>query len=392
MSETSTEIKPGERRNGAAGRERAAAGSRRALEPSHYLTEEALAREMETVFSRTWQYAGHVSELAEPNTYITAPAGDQPVLVVRTEDGDLKAYRNVCRHRGSELLTGEGKCKRAIRCRYHGWTYDSTDGRLLGVPEHRGYSELDKAGLGLIGARVETLAGFIFVNLDPHAPSLAESTAGLAERLERWNIPDLVGFGSKGVDGSQPANWKIVVENYLEGYHVPIAHPGLMRLLDYQRYDVETHQGWAWFEAPLRDTPSSNWMERLYQRLARPMPGLEESDRHAWRYAFIYPNTAIDLYPDQVNIWQINPQGIGATLDRWACFRHRGSGPVTRLVQRINNRFNNEVLEEDVDLVSAVQTGIRTHGYRPGPLSDREAAVWWFADRIRADVGAVPAE
>ena len=359
---------------------------RRALEPRYYLGEEPLRREMETVFARSWQYAGHVAELAEPNSYITATVGDQPVLVVRTEEGELRAYRNVCRHRGSQLLTGEGTCKRALRCRYHGWTYDSKDGRLLGVPEHRDYAQLDKGSLGLIGARVEELAGFVFFNLDMEAASLAELTEGLSERLARYRIGDLVPFGAKGVDGSQPANWKIVVENYLEGYHVPIAHPGLMRLLDYQNYGVETHGDWAWFEAPLRDAPSSNRLERAYQRLARPMPGLDESDSKMWRYAVIYPNTAIDMYPDQVNVWQIMPAGTSATADRWACFRQRNPGPVTRVVQRINQRFNTEVLEEDVDLVGAVQSGIRTRGYSPGPLSAREDAVGWFADRIRADV------
>lgn len=358
----------------------------RALDPRYYLGRDALEREMETVFSRTWQYAGHVGDLSEPNTYITSRAGDQPVLVVRTEEGELRAYRNVCRHRGSELLTGQGACKRAIRCRYHGWTYDSADGRLMGVPEHRGYEALDKEKLGLMPARVEELAGFLFVNLDPGAPALAEVTAGLGERLDRYRVPELESFGVKGTGGSQPANWKIVVENYLEGYHVPIAHPGLMRLLDYQRYGVEKHDGWVWFEAPLRDKPSSNRTERLYQRLAKPMSGLDEADRAVWRYAFIYPNTAIDLYPDQVNVWQINPDGEAATDDRWACFRERGPGPVTRLVQHINQRFNTEVLEEDVDLVSRVQTGIRTRGYSPGPLSRREAAVGWFADHIREDV------
>ena len=359
-----------------------------ALQPRYYLGEEPLRREMETVFARSWQYAGHVGDLAEANTYVTARAGDQPVLVVRTEEGELRAYRNVCRHRGSELLTGSGGCKRALRCRYHGWTYDSTDGRLLGVPEHRNYPELDKEALGLIPARVEELAGLVFINLDMHAAPLAEVTAGLGERLQRYRIGELAPFGVKGAEGSQPANWKIVVENYLEGYHVPIAHPGLMRLLDYQNYGVETHRDWAWFEAPLRDAPSSNRMERTYQRLARPMPGLDESDRHVWRYAVIYPNTAIDLYPDQVNVWQILPSGTSATDDRWACFRHPRPGPVTRIVQRINQRFNTEVLDEDVDLVSAVQTGIRTRGYSPGPLSAREAAVAWFAERIRADVDA----
>ena len=381
-SQTTTTATTDERENGSG-----PARVGRALEPRYYLGAEALRREMDTVFARSWQYAGHVSELAEPNTYITTRAGDQPVLVVRTEDGELRAYRNVCRHRGSELLTGDGKCKRAIRCRYHGWTYDSTDGRLMGVPEHRNYAELDKSKLGLMPARVETLAGFVFVNLDADAKPLAELTRGLAERLERYRIAELEMFGAKSSGGSQPANWKIVVENYLEGYHVPIAHPGLMRLYDYQRYSGETHEHWAWFEAPLRETPSSNRMERLYQRLAKPMTGLDEADRTVWRYIVIYPNTAIDLYPDQVNVWQIRPDGPESTDDHWACFREPNPGPVTRLVQRINQRFNTEVLDEDVDLVSAVQTGIRTRGYTPGPLSARELGVGWFADRIRADVG-----
>jgi choline monooxygenase len=360
-----------------------------ALDPRLYRDPAVLDAELAGLFQRTWQYAGHVGDLPEPGNYITARAGDQPVLVLRGDDGELRAFRNVCRHRGSELLTGSGRCKKAIRCRYHGWTYDATDGRLLGVPEHRGYGDrLEKSKLGLIEARVEELAGFLFVNLDPQAPPLAEVTAGLAERLDRYRIPGLQSFASsKGRgDSTQPANWKIVIENYLEGYHVPIAHPGLMRLLDYKNYGVELHDGWAWFEAPLRQDPSGNRLERLYQRLVRPMPGLSEADGKTWRYAFIYPNTAIDLYPDQVNVWQIRPAGTELTADAWACYRHRKSGPLTRLVQRANNKLNNLVLSEDIDLVAAVQTGTRTRGYSPGPLSAREAAVGWFADHIRADL------
>ncbi len=361
-----------------------------ALDPRLYSDPAALDAELDGLFQRTWQYAGHVGDLPEAGHYITARAGDQPVLVLRGDDGQLRAFRNVCRHRGSELLTGSGRCKKAIRCRYHGWTYDATDGRLLGVPEHRGYGDrLDKSTLGLIGARVEELAGFLFVNLDPQAPPLAEITAGLAERLDRYGIPQLQSFDSSkggGGESTQPANWKIVVENYLEGYHVPIAHPGLMRLLDYKNYGAELHDGWAWFEAPLRQDPSGNRLERLYQRLVRPMPGLSKADGKTWRYAFIYPNTAIDLYPDQVNVWQIRPAGPELTADTWACYRHPDSGPITRLVQRTNNKLNNLVLDEDIDLVGAVQRGTRTRGYAPGPLSAREAAVGWFADHVRADL------
>ena len=177
-----------------------------------------------------------------------------------------------------------------------------------------------------------------------------------------------------------------MVENYLEGYHVPIAHPGLMRMLDYKRYEVELHDGWVWVEAPMRDEPSGNRLERLYQRLVQPMPGLTEADRRVWRYAFIFPNTAIDLYPDQVNVWQILPAGPEATRDVWACFRHPDSSAGSRLVQRLNIKLNNIVLDEDIDLVGAVQIGTRTRGYQPGPLASRESAVGWFADLIRADL------
>jgi choline monooxygenase len=240
--------------------------------------------------------------------------------------------------------------------------------------------------LGLLPARVELLEGLVFVNLDPAAPPLAEVTAGLAERLRPYRLDQLVTFASGSHDGTQPANWKVVVENYLEGYHVPIAHPGLMRLLDYQRYTVETHGGWAWFDAPLREAPSANRLERIYQRLAKPMPGLSESDAKVWRYVLVYPNTTIDLYPDQVNIWQIRPAGVEHTTDSWACLRPRRSGSLTRLVQRVNHKLNAIVLDEDVDLVRGVQEGTRTRGYEPGPLSAREAGVAWFADRVRADL------
>src|SRR5579871_1160594 len=124
-----------------------------ALEPRHYLDPELLAAEQERIFERTWQLAGHVSALPAPGSYITAQAGTQPVLVVRGEGGALHAYRNVCRHRGSRLLAGSGRCKQAIRCRYHGWTYQ-LDGALIGVPEGRSFDEpVDKGALGLLPAR-----------------------------------------------------------------------------------------------------------------------------------------------------------------------------------------------------------------------------------------------
>jgi choline monooxygenase len=355
----------------------------RALEPNLYLEPDIVRLEQEAIFERTWQLAGHVSDLSEPGSYLTTDVVDQPILVVRDKEGEIRAFRNVCRHRGSRLLSGSGQCGKAIRCLYHGWTY-KTDGTLIGVPEGREIEGLDKARLGLHQIRSEVFCGLIFVNLDPGAEPLGERLTGLTERLARYDLPSLERFGTGG--DVQPANWKVVVENYIEGYHIPIAHPSLMRLLDYQRYDVEVHDDWVWFEAPMRDKPSDNRLERAYQRFVRPAPGLSPDDTRVWRFALIYPNTAIDLYPDQVNTWKLWPDGANVTRDEWSTFRHPGAPRSSRVVQRINNVLNTTVLKEDVDLVANVQRGIRSRGYHPGPLSRREAAVGWFADRIRADL------
>src|SRR3954452_25567083 len=312
-----------------------------ALEPNLYLEPEVVRLEQEAIFERTWQLAGHVSDLRETGSYLTTDVVDQPVLVVRDHDGEIRAFRNVCRHRGSRLLSGSGQCGKAIRCLYHGWTY-KLDGRLIGVPEGREIDSLDKSRLGLHQVHAEVFCGLVFVNLDPAAAPLGERLGGLAERLARYDLPRLERFGRGG--DVQPANWKVVVENYIEGYHIPIAHPSLMRLLDYQRYDVEVHDHWVWFEAPMRAKASDNRLERLYQRLVRPAPGLGPGDRRVWRFVLIYPNTTIDLYPDQVNTWRLWADGGAVMRDDWGTFPH------------------------------------------PAPLSQREAAVAWFAELIRADL------
>ena len=354
-----------------------------ALEPRYYRDPEIAELEEERIFARSWQLVGHVHQLPDHGGYMTATVGSQPVLVIRDDEGELRAFRNVCRHRGSRLLSGSGECGQAIRCRYHGWTY-RLDGELIGVPEGRSIPGLDKSALGLFPIRIEVMCGLVFVNLDIHAEPLAEQVRGLPERLAPYSIEEL--RPKRVWEGTQPANWKIVVENYNEGYHIPIGHPGLMRMLDYKRYDVELHDGWVWFEAPMREKTSGNLTERAYQRLVAPMPGLREEDRRVWRYVFIYPNTTIDLYPDQVSSWCIYPDGPEGTRDVAVAYRHPRSGLRTRLAQYANSKVNKIVLDEDIDLVANVQAGLATRGFELGPLSHREAAIAWFADRIRADL------
>ena len=150
------------------------------------------------IFERTWQLAGHVSALPRPGSYLSAQAGTQPVLVLRDEQNRLRAYRNVCRHRASRLLSGSGQCKGAIRCRYHGWTY-RFDGSLIGVPEGLAFGErLDKSSLSLLPVRVEVLCGLVFVNIDPAATPLAELVGDLPGRLAPYRIASLQPFAPGG--------------------------------------------------------------------------------------------------------------------------------------------------------------------------------------------------
>ncbi len=361
-----------------------------ALHSRYYTDADVLALEQERIFNRTWQVVAHESDLPNPGSRVVGLLGSTEVVVVRTETGEIRAHVNTCRHRGTRLVAEPGE-EKALRCPYHGWTYH-LDGELVGAPEGRSIPCLDKAKLGLFPARVEVISGLVFANLDPGAEPLAPQLADIRPLLDRYLSGPLEQFSDYRLHKDAPkdeqaANWKVVVDNYLEGYHVPVAHPGLMRLLDYKKYGVTTSHAYALYEAPLRDKPSDNWSERMYQRLVRPMPGLLPEDERVFRYIAIYPNTVIDLYPDHVLIWKMNPHGVDRTGVPGAYLRRTDGDPRTRAAQWLNLRISQITTHEDEDLVGRMQRGLSNGDFTPGPLSLREAGVAWFAGRIRDDLG-----
>jgi Rieske 2Fe-2S family protein len=361
-----------------------------ALHSRYYTDADVLALEQERIFNRTWQVVAHESDLPNPGSRVVGLLGSTEVVVVRTETGEIRAHVNTCRHRGTRLVAEPGE-EKALRCPYHGWTYH-LDGELVGAPEGRSIPCLDKAKLGLFPARVEVISGLVFANLDPGAEPLAPQLADIRPLLDRYLSGPLEQFSDYRLHKDEPkdeqaANWKVVVDNYLEGYHVPVAHPGLMRLLDYKKYGVTTSHAYALYEAPLRDKPSDNWSERMYQRLVRPMPGLLPEDERVFRYIAIYPNTVIDLYPDHVLIWKMNPHGVDRTGVPGAYLRRTDGDPRTRAAQWLNLRISQITTHEDEDLVGRMQRGLSNGDFTPGPLSLREAGVAWFAGRIRDDLG-----
>jgi phenylpropionate dioxygenase-like ring-hydroxylating dioxygenase large terminal subunit len=210
-----------------------------------YTDGEVLARERERLFAHSWQYAGHTGQLAEPGSFFTFRNAHIPLVVVRDREGVLRAFVNVCRHRGAEVVSGAGRCT-TLQCHYHAWTY-GLDGSLRAAPRSDGAPEFDRDALGLRPAQVDTWGPFLFVNADAHAPPLADTLGDLPRIVrERGLDVDALAFHER-VDYSLDANWKVAVENYLECYHCAVAHPSFSDVIDVRpdRYLLESHPTFA---------------------------------------------------------------------------------------------------------------------------------------------------
>ena len=257
---------------------------------SWYSDEETLRAERAKIFARSWQYGGRADEVSEPGSFLATDAGGIPILVVRDREGELRAFLNVCRHRGAVLTEGSGR-RETIQCHYHAWTYD-LDGSLRAAPRSDREPAFDKGDWSLLPARADTWGPFLFVNPDPDAAPLMEHLGDLPEILARdIDIESLV-FHSRVEFGSD-ANWKVVVENFLECYHCPTAHPSFSAAVDVNpdRYLLEAHPTFSAQYCRARGT----------------------GDRG--QFHLIYPNTDINVFPGPPNlsIGPTLPNGVGRT-------------------------------------------------------------------------------
>jgi len=352
-----------------------------------YRSPEFFQAERREIFTRDWLLIGHVSQVQAPGDYVSMTIAGEPIAVVRGADGKLRAFSNVCRHRAARVLDGAGNCGKAMRCPYHGWTY-GLDGRLLAIPEKTGFTGFDKNANGLWPLSVGVAAGFVFASLNPEPEPLSEYLGP----FERWMAPYRAERLVRSAEHITvlPVNWKNSIDNYLEGYHIPVGHPGLLRLLDYKRYLVETSDARVSIaRSPMRDKISQNVQERLYQRLMRPMPGLREPENREWNFIFAFPGMTFNLYPDQIDFWVNYPIDERRTLSVWNSFRPpETAGRRDRVVRMLNTRIQNLVQHEDNDLTARVQEGLGSSLYRAGVIGARENGLLHFHDLVR---DAIPA-
>jgi phenylpropionate dioxygenase-like ring-hydroxylating dioxygenase large terminal subunit len=332
-----------------------------------------LDAERRRIFRTAWQYAGPAEQVAEPGSFFASVAGHVPIVVTRAADGALRGFVNVCRHRGHLVAQGAG-CRATLQCPYHAWTYE-LDGSLRRAPRSEREPGFNPAGLSLLPIAVDTWGPFVFANPDPQAGPLHEALGDLPQIVAGSGVElDDLRFHSH-FDWEQSVNWKVALENYLECYHCSVAHPGFSKLIDVDpdAYRLVVGASTSSQLGPVRAAA-------LEGRGALPYDPRGEVRQS--QYHFLWPNTTLNIAP--------GPQNI--SIERWVPVDARKTTEVTDYFfghdvpeDRIQEviAFDNQVAEEDVALVQAVQQGLDSGMVVQGRLmGESEQLIAHFQRRV----------
>lgn len=346
-----------------------------------YTDPEFFEVEKETVFRPSWQVVCHLNDVPNPGDYHTFDFLNEMIVVVRGDDGQVRAFHNVCKHRAARVVDGpSGNCGSRMVCPYHAWNYD-LQGRLAGVPQRKSFGDLDVSKHGLTPVELEVFFGFIFVRLQSGGPSVAEMMAAYAPELEPYRFEELQALGRVTMR-PRHLNWKNIGDNYSDSLHIQVAHPGLTRLFG-KSYGIEATEWVDKMWGTLRDSESSNISERLYQRLLPDVPHLPPERKRYWTYFKIWPNVAFDIYPDQIDFMQWIPISATESVIREIAYVLPDARREMKATRYLNWRINRQVNKEDTDLIYRVQAGMQTSAYTLGPLGEGEVCLRNFSRKMR---------
>jgi len=308
--------------------------------------------EMRTIFARTWQWVCHREKVREAGQYTTAVIAGMPIMVVRTHD-ELKAFYNVCKHRAHELLQDEGTTH-SIVCPYHAWTYD-LGGGLVAARHTSHLPDFELGEICLDEVQVEEFGGFVYVNLDVTAPSLAEQAGDLGQEIAHW-VPDIdqLTFAHR-LSYTVESNWKNVIDNFLECYHCHVAHKDFVSLVDMDTYEVTTH---GIYSSHMAEAGKGD-------NTAYDVSAATVTKHAVW---WLWPNTCLMRYPGRGNFIVLNviPDGAGRTLETYDFFLET-KAPNEAELESI--AYLDEVLQvEDINLVESVQRGMSTPAFTQGRI------------------------
>jgi choline monooxygenase len=343
----------------------------RALPARFYVDAATVARERQAVFDRGWHLLAHASRLRDPGDHVVADCAGLPVIAVRGNDGaggpgEIRAFHNVCRHRAGPIAQCDGLAAKSLRCRYHGWTY-GLDGQLKSAPEMKDAEGFDVADIRLPQLAVKVWQGLVFAAVDESAaPAFDQFVAGIDARLGPDRGLEHYG-GHHRASYDIACNWKVYVDNYLEGYHVPHVHPGLNRLLDYRSYRTELQPWHSLQWSPLESDAS------LY--------GNGDA-----LYYWLWPNTMLNILPGRLQTNQVIPLGIDRCRVLFDSYYAPGdNGDADDARRDADLAFSDEVQHEDLGICEDVQRGFASGSYEPGRLNPlRESGVHHFHEMLRA--------
>jgi len=333
----------------------------RALPARFYTEPVAVQRDRQAVLARGWQLVARVDELARPGDHVVTSLAEVPLVLVVDAQGELRALHNVCRHRAGPLAACSGSGLKRLVCRYHGWTY-ALDGALVGAPGMGRAPGFDPSAVRLPQARVARWQGLVFACLDAGAPDFEAVVAGLDARLRPLALPAM--RFARRVVYEVACDWKVYVDNYLEGYHVARVHPGLNALLDASAYATTLARWHSVQASPIASAPG------LY--------GEGEAV-----YAFLWPNTMLNALPGRLQTNRVLPAGPGRCTVVFDYAYPEGQADEARIAADL--AFSDTVQAEDAGICEAVQRGMASGSWTPGRLNpDEERGVWHFHELLRA--------
>ncbi|MEO6710747.1 MAG: aromatic ring-hydroxylating dioxygenase subunit alpha [Planctomycetota bacterium] len=332
--------------------------------PARFYCEPGMAAlDRRLVFDRGWQLIGHVSQLQGPGDHVVGDLAGLPVIAVRGSEGLLRVLHNVCRHRAGPIATCDGFAARSLRCRYHGWNY-GLDGVLRSAPEMGQAVDFELSAVRLPQLEARVWQGMVFAAVDAGGIAFDELVHGIDERLGADR--GLAAYGHHHRVGYDvDCNWKVYVDNYLEGYHVPHIHPGLTRLLDYRSYETKTARLHSCQWSPLESGAG------LY--------GAGDA-----LYYWLWPNTMLNILPGRLQANRVIPRGADRCRVVFDFYYPLDDSEAGRERREADFAFSDEVQAEDVAICEAVQRGLASGSYVPGRLNPlRENAVHHFHELLR---------
>ena len=329
--------------------------------PSKYFYDPALhERERDRIFMSAWHLIGHKNDLDAPGAFIVRDIFDQSVVATRDRKGDVHAFHNVCQHRGNRLVTeSRGKQRGVFRCPYHSWCYGH-DGSLKSAPRSERLKDFDKADFGIPNVRVEEFGGFYYFNLDPQAPSMRTLFPGAEEAMYR-TFPALDSMRLvEETDVVVPANWKVIMDNSIEGYHFRLSgpcHVDLAGLIDFSGYTLDAKENWWTYIGP----PNMDVEEAYGVPLGR-----KPSERDCFFNLGLWPHNTFYQFPfsEMLGTFIMIPIGPEHSVLRFGYYTPYEDLPA--ISEAAMRWMNEELGPEDIELNKTTQKGLHSFGYDQG--------------------------